>query len=180
ERLLDIAAHRLGMDRIALRRRNLIRRAQLPYTSATGLIYDSGNFRANMEGGLKPGDLKGFPARRPEARKRGKLAGIGIANYVESPVGHPSEYVRLTVHGGRQVEAVAGTQSSGQGHETTFAQVLADRLGIKPEEVKLVTGDTAVVPAGSGSHSDRSMRLAGPLLLQASDRIVDQAPRVFP
>jgi carbon-monoxide dehydrogenase large subunit len=187
ERLLDMAARRLRMDRIALRRRNLIRRAQLPYKSATGLIYDSGNFRANMEGALKLADWKGFPARRREAKKRGKLAGIGIANYVESPVGHPSEYVRLTVNAGRQeshqesrhVEAIAGTQSSGQGHETTFAQVLADRLGILPEEVKLVTGDTAVVPAGSGTHSDRSMRLAGTLLLEASDRIIAQAGRVF-
>jgi aerobic carbon-monoxide dehydrogenase large subunit len=179
ERLLDMAARRLRMDRIALRRRNLIRRAQLPYRSVTGLIYDSGNFRANMDGVLKLADWKGFPARRREAKKRGKLAGIGVANYVESPVGHPSEYVRLTVHAGRQVEAVAGTQSSGQGHETTFAQVLADRLGIRPEEVKLVTGDTAVVPAGSGTHSDRSMRLAGTLLVEASDRIITQAGRVF-
>src|SRR5262249_22069569 len=144
-----------------------------------GLIYDSGNFRANMESALKLADWKGFPARRRDAKKRGKLAGIGIANYVESPVGHPSEYVRLTVHGSRQIEAVAGTEARGQGHETTFAQVLADRLGILPEEVKLVTGDTAVVPAGSGTHSDRSMRLAGTLLLEASDRIIDQARRVF-
>jgi aerobic carbon-monoxide dehydrogenase large subunit len=179
ERLLDMAAHRLRMDRIALRRRNLIRRAQLPYRSATGLIYDSGNFRANMESALKLADWKGFPARRREAKKRGKLSGIGIANYVESPVGHPSEYVRLTVHARREVEAVAGTQSSGQGHETTFAQVLADRLGILPEEVKLVTGDTAVVPAGSGTHSDRSMRLAGTLLLETSDRVIAQGRGVF-
>jgi len=179
ERLLDIAARRLGMDRIALRRRNLIRRAQLPYRSATGLVYDSGNFRANMDSALKLADWTGFRARRHEARKRGKLAGIGIANYVESPVGHPSEYVRVTVHASRQIEAIAGTQSSGQGHETTFAQVLADQLGIVPEEVKLVTGDTAVVPAGSGSHSDRSMRLAGTLLVEASGRIAEQARRVF-
>jgi carbon-monoxide dehydrogenase large subunit len=179
ERLIDIAAHRLGMDRIVLRRRNLIRRAQLPYRSATGLIYDSGNFRANMDGAIKLADWAGFPARRREAKKRGKLAGIGLANYVESPVGQPSEYVRVTVHATREVEAVAGTQSSGQGHETTFAQVLADRFGITPEEVKLVTGDTAVVPAGGGTHSDRSMRLAGTLLVEASDRIIDRARRVF-
>jgi carbon-monoxide dehydrogenase large subunit len=132
-----------------------------------------------MESVLKLADWKGFPARRREAKKRGNLAGIGIANYVESPVGHPSEYVRVAVHAGRQIVAIAGTQSSGQGHETTFAQVLADRLGILPEEVKLVTGDTAVVPAGSGTHSDRSMRLAGTLLVEASDRIIDQARRVF-
>src|SRR5215472_1763511 len=92
ERLLDLAARRLSIDRIALRRRNLIRRAQLPYKSATGLIYDSGNFRANMDSALRLADWRGFPARRREARKRGKLAGIGVANYVESPVGQPSEY----------------------------------------------------------------------------------------
>jgi aerobic carbon-monoxide dehydrogenase large subunit len=179
ERLIDIAAHRLGIDRMVLRRRNLIRRAQLPYTSATGLIYDSGDFRANMDAVMKLADWDGFAARRRQARKRGKLAGIGLANYVESPVGMPSEYVRVTVHESRHVEAVAGTQSSGQGHETTFAQVLADQLGISPQEVKLVTGDTAVVPAGGGTHSDRSMRLAGTLLLEASGRIVEQARRVF-
>jgi carbon-monoxide dehydrogenase large subunit len=179
ERLIDIAAQRLGMDRIVLRCRNLIRRAELPYRSATGLIYDSGNFRANTDGAIKLADWEGFPARRREARKRGKLAGIGLANYVESPVGQPSEYVRVTVQPTREVEAIAGTQSSGQGHETTFAQVLADRLGIMPEEVKLVTGDTAIVPAGGGTHSDRSMRLAGTLLVKASDRIIEQARRVF-
>jgi carbon-monoxide dehydrogenase large subunit len=179
ERLLDIAAHRLGLDRVALRRRNLIRRAQLPYHSATGLIYDSGNFRANMDSVIKLADWQGFAARRRDAKKRGRLAGIGVANYVESPVGMPSEYVRVTVHDIRMVEAIAGTQSSGQGHETTFAQVLADRLGITPEEVKLVTGDTAIVPAGGGTHSDRSMRLAGTLLVEASDRIVAQARKVF-
>jgi carbon-monoxide dehydrogenase large subunit len=179
ERLLDIAAHRLGMDRIALRRRNLIRRAQLPYRSATGLTYDSGNFRANMDGALKLADWDGFPARRRSTRKRGRLAGIGLANYVESPVGHPSEYVRVTVRATREVEAIAGTQSSGQGHETTFAQVLADRFGITPEDVKLVTGDTAIVPAGSGTHSDRSMRIAGTLLVEASERIIEQARRIF-
>ncbi len=179
ERLLDIAARRLGMDRIALRRRNLVRRAQMPYTSATGLVYDSGNFRANMDAVMTLADWRGFPARRRNAKKRGLLAGIGIANYVECPVGAPSEYVRVTVREGREVEAVAGTQSSGQGHETTFAQVLADRLGIRPQEVRLVTGDTAIVPAGGGTHSDRSMRLAGTLLVEASDRIVAQARQVF-
>jgi aerobic carbon-monoxide dehydrogenase large subunit len=179
ERLIDIAARRLGMDRVALRRRNLVRRAKLPYQSATGLIYDSGDFRANMDGALKLADWDGFPIRRREAKKRGKLAGIGIANYVESPVGTPTEYVRVTVSPDRAIEAIAGTQSSGQGHETTFAQVLADRFCITPEDVKLVTGDTAIVPAGGGTHSDRSMRLAGNLLVEASDRILAQARKVF-
>jgi aerobic carbon-monoxide dehydrogenase large subunit len=179
ERLLDIAARRLGVDRLALRRRNLIRRSQLPYKSATGLFYDSGDFRGNMDAVLKRADWEGFAGRRQDARKRGKLAGIGIANYVESPVGQPNEFVRVTVRADRTVEAVAGTQSSGQGHETTFAQVLADRLGITPDEVRLVTGDTAIVPAGGGSHSDRSMRLAGTLFVEATGRILAQGQKIF-
>jgi aerobic carbon-monoxide dehydrogenase large subunit len=179
ERLLDVAAHRLGIDRVALRRRSLVRRAQLPYTSATGLVYDSGNFSANMDAVMKLADWDGFPARRRDAQSRGRLAGIGLANYVESPVGAPSEYVRVTVRESREVEAVAGTQSSGQGHETTFAQVLADRLGVRPEEVRLVTGDSAVVPGGGGTHSDRSMRLAGTLLVEASEQVIAKAREVF-
>jgi carbon-monoxide dehydrogenase large subunit len=178
ERLLDIAAHRLGIDRAELRRRNLIRRKQLPYRSATGLTYDSGDFRRNMTRALELADWKGFSARRRDARKRGRLAGIGISNYVESPVGIPVEYVRVTVQPEGVVEAAAGTQSTGQGHETTFAQVLADQLGITPEQVRLVTGDTALVPKGGGTHSDRSMRLAGTLLVRTSDRIVAQARAV--
>ena len=178
ERLIDIAARRLGIDRAELRRRNLIRRKQLPYRSVTGLIYDSGDFRRNMARALDLADWKGFATRRRAAKKRGLLAGVGIANYVESPVGIPVEYVRVTVQPEGMVEAAAGTQSTGQGHETTFAQVLADQLGIAPEQVRLVTGDTAIVPRGGGSHSDRSMRLAGTLLVRTSERIVAQARAV--
>jgi aerobic carbon-monoxide dehydrogenase large subunit len=178
ERLIDIAARRLGIDRAEVRRRNLIRRKQLPYRSVTGLTYDSGDFRRNMARALDLADWKGFAVRWRDAKKRGRLAGIGIANYVESPVGIPVEYVRVTVQPEGVVEAAAGTQSTGQGHETTFAQVLADQLGTTPEQVRLVTGDTAVVPTGGGSHSDRSMRLAGTLLVRTSERIVAQARAV--
>jgi carbon-monoxide dehydrogenase large subunit len=178
ERLLDIAACRLDIDRAELRRRNLIRRKQLPYRSATGLAYDSGDFRHNMTRALELADWKGFAARRRDAKKRGRLAGIGLSNYVESPVGIPVEYVRVTVQTDGVIEAAAGTQSTGQGHETTFAQVLADQLGVAPEQVRLVTGDTAVVPTGGGTHSDRSMRLAGTLLVRTSGRIVVQARAV--
>jgi carbon-monoxide dehydrogenase large subunit len=178
ERLLDIAARRLGIDRAELRRCNLIRRKQLPYRSATGLTYDSGDFRHNMTRALGLSDWKGFAARRRAAKKRGRLAGIGLSNYVESPVGIPVEYVRVTVRPEGVVEAAAGTQSTGQGHETTFAQVLADQLGITPEQVRLVTGDTAIVPAGGGTHSDRSMRLAGTLLVRTSERIIAHARAV--
>jgi len=178
ERLIDIAARRLGIDRAELRRRNLIRRKQLPYRSATGLTYDSGDFRRNMTRALELADWKGFAPRRRAVKKRGLLAGIGISNYVESPVGIPVEYVRVTVQPEGMVEAAAGTQSTGQGHETTFAQVLADQLGVTPEQVRLVTGDTAVVPRGGGTHSDRSMRLAGTLLVHTSEKIIAQARAV--
>ena len=178
ERLLDMAARRLGVERAELRRRNLVRRKQLPYRSPTGLTYDSGDFRGNMARALELAGWRDFPARRRAAKKRGLLAGIGLSNYVESPVGIPVEYVRVTVQAEGVVEAVAGTQSTGQGHETTFAQVLADQLGVTPEQVRLVTGDTQVVPNGGGTHSDRSMRLAGTLLVRTSDRIVAQARAV--
>src|SRR5262245_57756886 len=132
-----------------------------------------------MERVLALGDWQGFAARRRAAKKRGVLAGIGIANYVETPVGIPHERIAVTVQPGGVIEASAGTQSSGQGHETTFAQVLADRLGVTPEEVKLLTGDTAVLVAGGGTRSGRSMRLGGMLLVQTSGEIVAQAKRVF-
>jgi carbon-monoxide dehydrogenase large subunit len=171
ERLLDLAAERLSLDRVEIRRRNLVRREQLPYRSAVGLTYDSGDFHANMAQALELADWDGFPARREEAQARGRLAGIGIANYVESPVGAPHERVRVTVRKEGVVEVVAGTQSTGQGHETSFAQVMADELGVSPEAIRLVTGDTALVPGGGGTHSDRSMRLAGTLMVESAHEV---------
>jgi carbon-monoxide dehydrogenase large subunit len=177
ERLIDTAAARLGIDRVELRRRNLIKRRQLPYRTASGLTYDSGDFLGNMRRVLQAADWKGFPARRRAAKKRGRLAGIGIANYVETPVGIPHERVEVTVTPDK-VELTVGTQSTGQGHETTFAQVMADLLGVRPEDIKFIGGDTALVASGSGTHSDRSMRLAGTLMVQASGEVVAQARSV--
>ena len=179
ERLIDMAAKKLGKDRVALRKKNLIAKKKLPYRTASGLHYDSGDFHANMERVLALGDWQGFAARRRAAKKRGVLAGISIANYVETPVGIPHERIAVTVQPGGVIEACAGTQSTGQGHETTFAQVLADRLGVTPEDVKLLTGDTTQLASGGGTHSDRSMRLGGMLLVQTSGEIVTQAKRVF-
>jgi aerobic carbon-monoxide dehydrogenase large subunit len=178
ERMLDLAARRLGLDSVEIRRRNLITHDKLPYRSPMGLTYDSGDFVGNMEHALKAADWAGFPARRDEAATRGCLAGIGVANYVESPVGAPHERVEVTVKADGTVDAVAGTQSTGQGHETSFAQVLADGIGVRPDQIRLLTGDTNVVRAGGGSHSDRSMRLAGTLLVRVSADIVAQAGAV--
>jgi carbon-monoxide dehydrogenase large subunit len=179
ERLIDMAADKLGVDRAELRRRNLIKRAQLPYRSATGLTYDSGDFVGNQKKVIAAADWRGFPARRRAAKKRNKLAGIGLANYVETPVGAPIEWVNVKVMPAGKIEVAVGTQSSGQGHETTFAQVVADQLGVTPEDIKVITGDTKIIPVGGGTHSDRSMRLAGKVLMDASDNVVAQARKAF-
>ena len=178
ERLIDLAALELGMDRVRIRQKNLIPRRKLPYRTASGLLYDSGDFAGNMQRVLESADWKGFASRRRESKKRGKLRGIGISNYVETPVGIPHERVEVTVQGSGTVELVVGTQSTGQGHETTFAQVMADLLGVHPEDIKFIGGDTATVPSGSGTHSDRSMRLGGTLMFQASAEVVAQGKAV--
>ncbi len=175
ERLLDMAAARLGMDRIALRRRNLVTRAQLPYRTATGLNYDSGDFAGCMDRALAMADWEGFAVRRTESQARGKLRGIGLANYVESPVGATRERMSVSVAEDGAVEVLAGTQSTGQGHETSFVQVVADALQVEMSAVRLVTGDTRRIEVGGGTHSDRSMRLGGTLLVQACAEIVAKA-----
>jgi carbon-monoxide dehydrogenase large subunit len=177
ERLIDIAASRLAIDRIALRRKNLIAREKLPHRTATGLTYDSGDFSGNFSRALEMADWKGFAARRREAKRRGRLLGIGVANYVETPVGMPHERVALKVTA-ESVDLVVGTQSSGQGHETSFRQVIADALGIEPAAVNFVGGDSALLTSGGGTHSDRSMRLAGSLMMETSRSVIDKARRI--
>ena len=171
ERLIDMAARKLALDAVTIRRRNLIRREQLPYTAATGLVYDSGDFTGNMERVLELADWAGAPARRAESARRGMLHGIGVANYVESPVGNLHEHVWIRVLPAGRVEVAIGTQSSGQSHETTFAQVVADVLGVAIESIDILTGDTRIVPKGGGSHSNRSMRLGSTIIIRACNEI---------
>jgi carbon-monoxide dehydrogenase large subunit len=174
ERLIDLAAGRLGIDRVKIRQKNVIPKKKLPYRTASGLVYDSGDFAGNMERMLEVADWKGFAARKHASKKRGKLRGIGIANYIETPVGIPHERVEVTVLGYGKVELAVGTQSTGQGHETSFAQVIADLLGVHPGDIIFIGGDTAKIPSGSGTHSDRSMRLAGTLMVEACSDVVAQ------
>jgi carbon-monoxide dehydrogenase large subunit len=174
ERMLDIAAHELGIDRVEIRRRNLIRRDMLPYMNPRGLTYDSGDFHGNMERALMLSEWNGFEQRRAMSHARGRLRGIGLANYIEAPVGAPKERIEMTILPDGIVDIVSGTQSTGQGHETTFAQVVAERLRVPVASVRLRTGDTAFVSAGGGTHSDRSMRLGGMLLVQACAEVVER------
>jgi len=172
ERLIDLAARKLGIDRVELRRRNLVPEAAMPHRNPFGLVYDSGAYARAMEAALALGDWNGFEARRAEARRRGKLRGIGVANYVEITSGFPTERAEVTVRPEGRVDAVVGTLSSGQGHETSFAQLLVEWLGVPFESVNLIQGDTDVVAEGGGSHSGRSMRFASVVLGKVSDAIL--------
>jgi carbon-monoxide dehydrogenase large subunit len=178
ERMLDLAAAGLGLDRAEIRRRNIVAHEKLPYRSPMGLTYDSGAFARNMARALELAQWDSFEERRAAAHANGKLRGIGVANYIESPVGAPRERIELTVLPEGRVDIVSGTQSTGQGHETTFAQVIAQHLGVTIASVTLRTGDTAFVSVGGGSHSDRSMRLGGMLLVDTAMQIVATGKRV--
>lgn len=178
ERMLDLAAAELGLDRAEIRRRNIVAHEKLPYRSPMGLTYDSGAFARNMARALELAEWDSFEERRAAARANGKLRGIGVANYIESPVGAPRERIELTVLPEGRVDIVSGTQSTGQGHETTFAQVIAQHLGVTIASITLRTGDTAFVSVGGGSHSDRSMRLGGMLLVDTAAQIVATGKQV--
>ena len=173
ERLVDAAADELGIDRIELRRKNLVRPEAMPYRNAVGMIYDSGRYEENMDWAMDIADWKGFPARRREAKRRGKLLGLGLANYVESSIGAPREQARIKVQPEGQRDRPTSMSSSarsraGQGHETSFAQVVSDLLHVPAESVRIILGDTDVVRVGGGSHSGRSMRHAATVFSKAA------------
>jgi carbon-monoxide dehydrogenase large subunit len=178
ERLIDLAADQLGLDAVALRRRNLVPVAAQPYCNPLGITYDSGDYRGAMEMALTLADWDGFPARRAAAKARGRLRGIGIANYVEITTGAPRECAEITVSPTGGVELVMGTMSSGQGHETSFAQLVAEWLGVPFAAIGYIAHDTARVRAGGGSHSGRSMKLAVPVIGQAADEIINKGRRI--
>jgi aerobic carbon-monoxide dehydrogenase large subunit len=157
---------------LKIRQKNIIPKKKLPYRTASGLLYDSGDFSGNMKRMIELADWKGFAVRERWSKKRGKLRGIGISNYLETPVGIPHERVEVTVLATGKIELAVGTQSTGQGHETSFAQVMADLLGVHPEDIVFIGGDTAKIPSGSGTHSDRSMRLGGTLMVEAAADVV--------
>ena len=142
ERLIDLAARRHGFDRLALRRRNLVPPGAMPYTNPFGIVYDSGDYAAAQDRAVTLADWAGFAARRLEARQRGRYRGIGIANYIEIATGAPRERAQITVRPEGRIDVVIGTLSAGQGHETTFAQLVAEWLGVTPDQVRLITGDT--------------------------------------
>ena len=173
ERLVDIAAHQLGRDRVALREANLIR--DFPYTSALGITIDTGRFHDNLAAALLAADHAGFAGRRTDAVRRGRLLGQGIACFLETSRGKPSEdgAVRFLQEGA--VELLSGTQSNGQGHETSFAQLAAARLGLPIELCRLVQADSDRISSSGGHGGARSLPMAGTALVMALDAALAMA-----
>jgi len=189
ERLADLAARELGMDRVEIRRKNFI--DKFPYQTPVALQYDSGDYFATLDAALDKSRWSTFEERRAEARKRGKLRGIGISTYVEACGIAPSavagalgcraglyESASIRVHPTGSVSVFTGTHSHGQGHETTFAQLVADKLGIPVANVEVVHGDTAKIPFGMGTYGSRSLAVGGSALVQAADKVIAKGKKI--
>jgi len=178
ERLVDTAADEIGMDRVEIRRRNLVPVDAMPFANPLGMTYDSGEYHHTLDRALAIADWDGFATRRAASEARGLKRGLGISSYIESSSGAPRERAEIVVNGNETVEVVIGTQSSGQGHETSFCQVAAEWLGVPFETVALKQGDTAFVSVGGGSHSGRSMRMAGTVIVMAGDLLIEKGKRL--
>ncbi len=179
ERLMDLAARQLGIDRIELRRRNLITPAELPYRNPVGCVYDCGEYERAMNEAMRLADWSGFAARKAAAGARGKLRGIGLANYIEITMGSPREWSEVVVEPAqRRIDVNVGTLSSGQGHETSYAQCVSEWLGVPFEDVRVFENDTDVIPVGGGSHSGRSMRMAGYVMGRCADAVIEKGKRI--
>ena len=173
ERLVDLAARRLGVDPVALRRRNLV--STFPYRKALGTVIDCGRFAANIDDAVVQADRARFPARRAASEAKGLLRGLGISCFLETARGSPNEGAELRFEADGHVAILVGTQSNGMGHETTYAQIAADLLGLPPETFRYVQGDTGLVRAGNGHGGARSMHMGGAALVKAVNTMLDKA-----
>jgi carbon-monoxide dehydrogenase large subunit len=178
ERLVDDAARELGVDRVELRRKNLIPSSAMPYRNPLGFTYDCGDFARQMEAALKLADVAGFAARREASRARGRLRGLGVANAIEKAAGPAPEFaeVRFTPSGTALV--LMGTKNQGQGHETVFRQILHERLGLDPKDVRYIDGDTDRVAYGMGSMGSRSTVIGGTALWMAADKVIAKGKKI--
>ena len=188
ERAIDKCARELGIDPIEIRRKNFIKPDQFPYLTPVGLEYDTGNYDATMDILIRNANLGDFEARRKESESRGKLRGLGIASYIEacgiapsnvagalgSRVGlYDSATVRVNATG--NISVMVGAHSHGQGHETAFPQIVADRLGVDPASIEIVHGDTSKIPFGMGTYGSRSLAVCGSAVVKATDKIIAKA-----
>jgi carbon-monoxide dehydrogenase large subunit len=178
ERLIDLAARECGYDRVAIRRKNLVTEKEMPYKNPFGVEYDNGDYIGGMDMALKLGDWAGFKRRRAEAKKRGKYRGISVGTYVDISTGVPREKAEITVKPDGVVELVIGIVSQGQGHETSFAQLVTEWLGVPIESVRFIAGDTDRVTVGGGAHSGRGMRLGSIVIKKSTDGIIEKGLRI--
>jgi carbon-monoxide dehydrogenase large subunit len=191
ERLVEKAARELGIDSVDIRRKNMITVDQFPYQTPLAFAYDAGNFQATLDMALEKIDYKGFEGRRKEAASRGKLRGIGFSTYVEACGLAPSamagalgaraglyESASIRVHPTGSVTVFTGTHSHGQGHETTFAQIVADQFGIPIENVDLSHGDTSKTAFGMGTYGSRSLAVGGSAIVKATGKIIEKGRKI--
>ena len=191
ERLVDIAATQMGIDRVEIRRRNMIPKDAYPYQTPVMMQYDSGDPKGCLAKATDVADWAGFPARKAQSARQGKLRGIGISTYVEACGLAPSriagqlgargglyESATVRVHPTGQVTVLIGTHNHGQGHETTFAQIVGEKLGVPFENIDIVFGDTDKVQFGMGTYGSRSLVVGGPALAKASDKIIAKGRKI--
>ncbi len=179
ERLIDDAARELGVDRVELRRKNMLAESDLPYQSPVGPFYDCGKFEENLDMGLKLADVAGYKARAEESKKRGKLRGLGIVNAIEQAAGTAQpEYAEIRFNPSGTAALLMGTKNQGQGHETMFKQILHERLGIDPKDVQYIDGDTDRVAFGMGTNGSRSTVLGGSALFMAAGKVIEKGKKI--
>ena len=175
ERLIDHAGRVTGLGPAEIRRRNFIPPGAMPYATPMGQVYDTGDFAQNLEDGLILADMACLPARKAEAKARGRLRGAGLSTYIEACSGGGPEQATVQVNGDGKVVLLIGTQTNGQGHETAYKQILSDRLGIPPEDIEVVQGDTDRVSFGAGTGGSRSVPVGGAALAESAKRVVEKA-----
>ncbi len=191
ERLVDACALDTGMDRVAIRRKNFIPVDAFPYQTPVALQYDSGNYPATLDACLAAADYAGFEARRTAAAAKGKLRGIGVSTYLEACGIAPSavvgslgaraglyECANVKVHPTGSVTVYTGSHSHGQGHETTFAQLVSSQLGVPLDQVEIVHGDTAKIPFGMGTYGSRSLAVGGSAMVKSMDKIIAKGKKI--
>ena len=178
ERTMDYAAAALGIDRFQLRRRNFIKAREMPFKSASDMVYDCGDFPGLFEEALRQADADGFKQRKRESRKRGKLRGIGVGCYVETTAAGTTEMGGIRFNDDGTVTIVTGTLDYGQGHATPFAQVLTEKLGVPFDRIRLLQGDSDQLVTGGGTGGSRSAMLSGTAIMQAADKVVAQGKQL--
>ena len=178
ERLIDTAAREMGIDQVEMRKRNHIKPEEMPYKTASGTVYDSGEFTILLDKALELADVKGFAGRKAESKARGKLRGMGIGDYLEVTAPPMNEMGGIRFEPNGDVTIITGTLDYGQGHWSAFAQVLTTKLGIPFKKIKLIQGDSDLLIAGGGTGGSKSIMASGAAIVEASDKVIDKGKQI--